>query len=338
MKQSITRLLQKILTKQNASINDHILALQKTLSNQKYGKKNKNILNELRQIFEARTNQRKRYYIQRLIRGLTEVKSGKLNDFNLNRWKDYADILTDSLWLVEKRDRSGNHSAGYWGNFVPQIPNQLIRRYTKSNEWVLDPFLGSGTTLLECRQLGRNGLGIEIQNSIAQKTRNALYNVGADINSPAHCIVITGDSTRLNFVQQLKNLGIPSVHLAILHPPYWDIIRFSKRKGDLSNAKSLPAFLESFGNVVKNCASVLDNKRFLAVVIGDKYSAREWIPLGFLSMQEVLKHGFKLKSIIVKNFNQTKAKRNQEELWRYRALVGGFYVFKHEYIFLFQKK
>lgn len=85
MKQSITRLLQKILTKQNASINDHILALQKTLSNQKYGKKNKNILNELRQIFEARTNQRKRYYIQRLIRGLTEVKSGKLNDFNKNR-------------------------------------------------------------------------------------------------------------------------------------------------------------------------------------------------------------------------------------------------------------
>jgi hypothetical protein len=82
---------------------------------------------------------------------------------------------------------------------------------------------------------------------------------------------------------------------------------------------------------------VLDEGRYLAVVIGDKYSGREWIPLGFLSMQETLKHGFKLKSVIVKNFNQTKGKRNQEELWRYRALVGGFYVFKHEYVFLFQK-
>jgi hypothetical protein len=55
-------------------------------------------------------------------------------------------------------------------------------------------------------------------------------------------------------------------------------------------------------------------------------------------MQEVLKCGFTLKSIIVKNFEETLGKRNQKDLWRYRALVGGFYIFKHEYIFLFKKK
>jgi len=49
------------------------------------------------------------------------------------------------------------------------------------------------------------------------------------------------------------------------------------------------------------------------------------------------KRGYILKSIIVKNFEETKGKMNQKELWRYRALSGGFYVFKHEYIFLFQK-
>ena len=72
-------------------------------------------------------------------------------------------------------------------------------------------------------------------------------------------------------------------------------------------------------------------------MIGDKYAGGEWVPLGFLSMQEVLKRGVKLKSIIVKNFEDTKGKQTQKELWRYRALKGGFYVFKHEYIFLFQK-
>ncbi len=76
----------------------------------------------------------------------------------------------------------------------------------------------------------------------------------------------------------------------------------------------------------------------MAVVIGDKYCNGEWIPLGFETMNEVLKRDFVLKSIIVKNFKQTKAKRGQEALWRYRALLGGFYVFKHEYIFLFKKK
>ncbi len=54
-------------------------------------------------------------------------------------------------------------------------------------------------------------------------------------------------------------------------------------------------------------------------------------------MNEVLKSGFSLKSIVVKNFEETSGKRNQKELWRYRALAGGFFVFKHEYIFIFQK-
>ena len=58
----------------------------------------------------------------------------------------------------------------------------------------------------------------------------------------------------------------------------------------------------------------------------------------FIAMQEILKRNFNLKSIIVKNFKETKAKQNQLVLWRYRALAGNFYLFKHEYIFLFEKK
>jgi hypothetical protein len=123
-----------------------------------------------------------------------------------------------------------------------------------------------------------------------------------------------------------------------MHPPYWDIIKFSDNEADLSNAPTIDEFLTSFGQVVDNCYPVLDKNRYFAVVIGDKYSKGEWIPLGFRVMEEVLKRPFQLKSVIVKNFDETKGKMNQKELWRYRALVGGFYVFKHEYIFLFRKK
>lgn len=49
------------------------------------------------------------------------------------------------------------------------------------------------------------------------------------------------------------------------------------------------------------------------------------------------RHGFILKSIIVKNIDQTFGKRGQQNLWRYRALAGGFSVFRHEYIFLLRK-
>jgi hypothetical protein len=122
-----------------------------------------------------------------------------------------------------------------------------------------------------------------------------------------------------------------------MHPPYWDIIKFSQRKNDLSNAKSSEDFLKLFGNIIDNTSPLLERGRYLAVVIGDKYFSGEWIPLGFFTMQEVLKRKFRLKSTIVKNFDITKGKMNQKELWRYRALAGGFYIFKHEYIFLFQK-
>ena len=290
---------------------------------------------DFEQILSTRTINRTKYYIERLIKSLTEVKTNKINEINLNRWKEYEDIITDSLWVIGKRDKTGAHNGRYWGNFIPQIPNQLLHRYTKRNDWVLDTFLGSGTSLIECKRLGRNGVGIELlpnviklakENVTKEKNR---FNVAAEI--------IKGDSTSLNFKEITANLGIKDFQLVVMHPPYWDIIKFSRNKKDLSNAKTQKEFLQNFGKIIDGVTPVLQKGRYLAVVIGDKYSDGEWIPLGFYTMQEVLKKGYKLKSTIVKNFEETKGKMKQKELWRYRALAGGFYIFKHEYIFIFQK-
>jgi len=293
------------------------------------------LLNELNQIINAQTIERTKYYISRLKKSLTEIKTSKINDLNLNRWKEYDDILTDSLWILDKRDNSGAHNAGYWGNFIPQIPNQFLRRYTKQGEYVLDAFLGSGTTLIECKRLGRNGVGIELLPEVVEMAKKNISSEENIFNVKTE--VINADSTELNFKIELENRGIKSVQFLIMHPPYWNIIKFSKNEKDLSNAKSLEEFLNLFGKIVDNTYDVLDKGRYFAVVIGDKYSQGEWIPLAFYVMNEVLKRGYILKSTIIKNFEETKGKMNQKELWRYRALVGGFYIFKHEYIFLFKK-
>lgn len=294
------------------------------------------LLGEINQILETHTIERTKYYIKRLQKSLTETKQNKINDLNLNRWKEYNDIITDSLWILNKRDNSGVHHAGYWGNFIPQIPNQLLRRYTKKGEWVLDPFLGSGTTLIEAQRLGRNAVGIELSKKVLDQTKK---NIAKETNP--HNVkleFIKGDSASVDLKKVTSLLEIKSFQFIILHPPYWDIIKFSDDKSDLSNTKSIEEFLNSFGKVLDNSLPHLDKKRFAAVVISDKYSGGEWISLGFYVMQEVLKRGMILKSTIVKNFEETTAKRNQKELWRYRALAGGFYVFKHEYIFVFQKR
>jgi DNA modification methylase len=297
---------------------------------------NNYFIGEIEQILKTQTIQRTHYYLNRLVKSFTEDKTSKINDLNLNRWKEYDDLITDSLWVMGKRDKSGAHSAGYWGNFIPQIPNQFIRRYTKKGDWVLDSFLGSGTTLIECKRLGRNGIGIELNDEVIKIAKKNLAK--EKNNNKVKTKVLKGDSRKADLKSELIKLKTDSVQFVLLHPPYWDIIEFSKKKSDLSNAKSIEDFLQMFGRVIDNTCGVLDKGRYLAVIIGDKYSDGEWIPLGFYTMQEVMKRGYKLKSTIVKNFDTTKGKMNQKELWRYRALAGGFYIFKHEYIFLFQKK
>lgn len=294
------------------------------------------LVEELDQIIKSQTLERAIYYINRLIDSVEKIKTSKINDINLSRWKEYDDIITDSLWILDKRDNSGAHLGWYWGNFIPQIPNQMLKRYTKKGDWVLDVFAGSGTTLIECRRLGRNGIGIELNPDVALKAKELIeketnkYGVSTEI--------IVDDSRTINLEKVLENKNTTKFQLIIAHPPYHDIIKFSKDPKDLSNAKSIDEFLNMFGEVIDNVSLYLEKGRYFVLVIGDKYSKGEWIPLGFYTMQEVLKRNYLLKSIIVKNFEETRGKRNQKELWRYRALVGGFYVFKHEYIMLFQKK
>jgi DNA modification methylase len=204
---------------------------------------------------------------------------------------------------------------------------------------MVDFFLGSGTSAIESHRLGRNCVGIELQSHMADYVQEKVTELGADkttriINADSSEKIWTGKKIR----DALKAFGQEQSQFAFLHPPYADIIRFSSLDNDLSNAPTTESFLEGFQHVCDLAFETLQKGRFAALVIGDKYTSGELVPLGFYCMERMNRAGFKTKSIIVKNMTgNERGKGRTSNLWRYRALVGGFYLFKHEYVIVFQK-
>lgn len=260
------------------------------------------------------------------------------SDLDLSRWKEYEEVETDSLWIIPSRANGNGHKLEYHGNYVPQIATQLLTRFTRTDDVVLDLFLGSGTTAIEAENLGRRCIGMDIQPALVEQVSER---VSLTIRSD-RAALLCGDSAsregRDDIEQVLRRWGRDGVQFLLLHPPYHDIIRFTDSPADLSNAPDTDAFLEMFRRVAENGYALLEPGRYAAVIIGDKYAKGELIPLGFLCMQIMQEAGFRLKSIIVKNITgNEKGKGRDSNLWRYRALKGGFYLFKHEYILLCQK-
>lgn len=191
----------------------------------------------------------------------------------------------------------------------------------------------------EAINMGRRCIGVELKDELAESVSEKFTpkQLVTDVN--IICADSASELAKEKIKARLEIMGEEKAQLLILHPPYDDIIKFSDRKEDLSNCATTDDFYDLFEKVAKNGYDLLEKGRFAALIIGDKYADSQYIPLGFECMRRMNEIGFTTKAVIVKDIQgNERCKGKDANLWRYRALAGGFYIFKHEYVMIFQKK
>lgn len=233
-------------------------------------------------------------------------------------------IETTTVWSFPDRGSWASHNGKYRGNWSPYIPRNVILRYSKEGETVLDQFVGSGTTLVEAKLLRRKGIGVDINPEAVNLT---CHNTNFERDNCGEIEVHVGDARHLEFINN------DSIDLICTHPPYSNIIKYSKDiQGDLSHC-DIDDFLKEMEKVAIECYRVLKKDKFCAILIGDTRRKGNMIPIGFNVMETFLRTGFKLKEIIIKEQHNC----SSTGYWRNQSIKYNFLLIAHEYLFIFRK-
>jgi len=231
-----------------------------------------------------------------------------------------------TVWSFPQRGDWATHNSSFRGNWAPQISRNIILRYSKEKDIVLDQMVGSGTTAIECKLLNRNFIGIDINPEMINITKKA---IDFESQSNAKIMINIGDARKLESIKD------ESIDLIATHPPYVDIIKYSNGKidGDLSNIHDIDEFCNEMLKIAKECFRVLKTNKYCAILIGDTRRKKYYVTLAYKVMQEFLKAGFKLKEDIIKRQWNCRT----TPFWTKKSQEYNFLLLMHEHLFVFEK-
>lgn len=245
----------------------------------------------------------------------------------INKWEpDNFELQMTTVWSFPDRGDWATHDAKYRGNWSPYIPRNIILRYSKENDVVLDQFVGSGTTMVETKLLNRFGVGVDIVPKAIEITKEHL-----NFQRPGFIHIEPeihlGDARNLNFIKDA------SIDLICTHPPYANIIQYSEDNGNDLSHLELKYFLIEMEKVAKESYRVLKKDKFCTILMGDSRKNGHMQHMGFDVLKIFESVGFKLKEIIIKEQHNCKA----TGYWKTNSVKYNFLLIAHEYLFVFKK-
>lgn len=236
------------------------------------------------------------------------------------------ELETNTVWSFPNRGNWATHDAKWRGNWSPYIPRNIILRYSKEGDTVLDQFVGGGTTLVEAKLLHRNVIGVDVSDVALERCREKIdfEHEGAD----GKVLIRKGDARNLDF------LSDESIDLICTHPPYANIIKYSEDIEEDLSRLNIKDFLPEMKKVAAECMRVLKKDKFCVILMGDTRRKGHMIPMAFEVMRLFEDIGFNLKEIIIKEQHNCKA----TGYWKTNSVKYNFLLIAHEYLFVFDKK
>jgi DNA modification methylase len=268
-----------------------------------------------------------------------------LNDLTNVEWLTF----TKSVWQSRPPPRDKlkeQHPA----TFAESDVEKLILFFTKRHGRVLDPFLGSGSTLIACLNTQREGLGIELVERWAAIARRRLQQAieGWRNESKGHEVppleIVSGDSREL-----LPTLQPETFDFVITSPPYWRILtkaadhksrrerlskglptKYSEDRRDLGNTHGYGEFLGALSQVFAQCYRILKKGKYMAVIVSDFRHGSNFIAYHNDLALAIERVGFTLEGITI-------LVQDSKTLYPYGMPYAFVSNIHHQYVLVFRK-
>jgi DNA modification methylase len=260
----------------------------------------------------------------------------RLNKLDGKEWLQYS----FSIWKdiqKNKEESSLKHPA----MFPVMLVEKLIDIFTNSKKQViLDPFMGSGSTLIGAQNRGLNAVGFEINKDYIAMANNRLDNIYKSmfVNNSNYKI-INDSAENLD-----KYLSRDTIDLTITSPPYWNILsrrrsadrkavrNYGNSKADFGNIASYDQFLSSLQSVFKKVYNITKKGRYCIVIVMDLRKKSTLYPFHSDLAKKMEEINFTLSDIII--WDRQKEYNNMRPLgYPYSFIVNKV----HEYILIFKK-
>jgi len=218
--------------------------------------------------------------------------------------------------------------------FPVELPRRLIECYLPpEGKLVLDPFCGLGSTVLAAHELGKIGLGLDINGEYVAAAQARLGECDAG------CRFVCADAASL-----LDHVQPETVDLAITSPPYWNVLtrrRTADRKairnygdepGDLGRVEDYRGFVSSLTGVFGEVLGALRPGAYCVAIVMDLRQRSSFYPLHADLASAMQEMGYLFDDIIIWD------RRQEYNNFRPLGYPSVFRINKaHEYVLIFQK-